>query len=114
MSFCRETIRIINGYMKKNNLDFELQSKVRRYLEYTMKNESNIEEKNSIMNKLTKSLRTEVLLQSNGKFIEDNSFFNILSNKSKEKVILSLKELRFSPEEFVYNVSCFNFFKNKF
>ena len=102
--FFRETIRIINGFMKKHSLDFELQSRVRRYLEYTLKNESNIEEKNTILNKLTKSLRVEVLLQANGKFITNNKFFNVFSNETKEKIILSLKELRYSPEEYVYRV----------
>ena len=90
--------------MKKNNLDFELQSRVRRYLEYTMKNESNMGEKNEILNKLTKSLRTEVLLQANRKFIEENGFFRMFSEKCKERIILSLKELRLSPEEYIYQV----------
>ena len=63
--------------MGKNDLHFELQSRVRRYLEYTLKNESNIEEKNMILNKLTKSLREEVLLQSNGKFVKENRFLII-------------------------------------
>ena len=92
--------------MKKQNLDFELQSRVRRYLEYTMKNESNLEEEQKILLKLTKSLKNEVLMESFGKYIENIPFFKI--NFSKEtigNIVLSLKELRFSPEEFIYRVN---------
>ena len=90
--------------MGKHDLDFQLQSRVRRYLEYTSKNESKIDEKDMILNKLTKSLREEVLLQSNGKFVQENRFFNNFSHQTKEKIILSLKEIRFSPEEYVFYV----------
>lgn len=106
----RETVRVINSYMKKKNLDFELQSRVRRYLEYTMKNESNLEEEQKILLKLTKSLKNEVLLESFGKYIENIPFFkNNFSKETIENIVLSLKELRFSPEEFIYRViSIFN------
>ncbi len=91
--------------MKKQNLDFELQSRVRRYLEYTMKNESNLEEEQRILLKLTKSLKNEVLMESFGKYIENIKFFkNNFSKETIENIVLSLKELRFSPEEFIYRV----------
>ena len=91
--------------MKKKNLDFELQSRVRRYLEYTLKNESNLEEEQKILLKLTKSLKNEVLLESFGKYIENIPFFkNNFSKETIENIVLSLKELRFSPEEFIYRV----------
>ena len=92
--------------MKKQNLDFELQSRVRRYLEYTMKNESNLEEEQKILLKLTKSLKNEVLMESFGKYIENIPFFkNNFSKETIGNIVLSLKELRFSPEEFIYRVN---------
>lgn len=101
----KETIRIINGYMKKQDVNFELQSRVRKYLEYTMNNESYSEEENLILNKLTKSLKKEVLLESYGKFIEDLPLFKEnFSKETKEKMVFALKTLSYSPEEFVYHV----------
>ena len=90
--------------MKKKNLGFELQSRVRKYLEYTMKNEDNMENKDKILNKLTKSLKSEVLFESYGKYIHSNKFFNNFSIKTKEKIILSLKETKYSPEEYIHSV----------
>jgi len=108
--FCREMIRIINSYMKKNDLRFELQSRVRRYLEYTMKNEDNEEGLMNILNKLTKSLKSEVLFDSYGKYIDENQFFKRFSAKTKEKLILSISEVKFSPEEIIYQVNIIQLF----
>ena len=90
--------------MNKNNLEFELQSRVRRYLEYTMKNENNLEQMKGILNKLTKSLRNEVLFQSYGRFIKENKFFGNFSIKTQEKIVVSLKEVKLSPEEHIHSV----------
>ena len=89
----RETFRIINGYMSKKNLNFELKSRVRRYLEYKMKNESNSDMNacNEILLKLSKKLRNEVNLESFSKYIENIPFFkNNFSQSTLEKLILSL------------------------
>ena len=91
--------------MKKNDLNFELQSRVRRYLEFISKNESDAAEKQTILNKLTKSLKREVLLEANGKLIKDNFFFKNFTKEFQEEVTLCLKELRLSPEEYVFKVS---------
>ncbi len=102
--------------MRNKNVNFELQSRVRRYLEYTMKNESNLEEEQKILLKLTKSLKNEVLMESFGKYIENIPFFRDNFSKSTiEQLSLSLKELSFSPEEIIYKVyfkktSIFNLF----
>ena len=91
--------------MKKNDLGFELQSRVRMYLEYTLKNEDNEEGLKNILNKLTKSLRSEVLYESYGRYINENDFFKRFSGKTKEKIILSISEVKFSPEEIIYKVN---------
>lgn len=91
--------------MKKNALDFELQSRVRRYLEYTMINESNLEDEKKILFKLTKSLRKEVLIEAFGKYVSRIPFFmRNFSQECRENLVLALKELRFSPEEIIYQV----------
>ena len=111
----RETFRIINGYMSKNNLNFELKSRVRRYLEFKMENEKNLDSESCehILNKLTKKMKDEVLLESFEKYIQNIPFFNDNFSKSTlEKLSLSLKELSFSPKEIIFqvNIYFFNFY----
>ena len=99
--------------MKKNNLGFELQSRVRRYLEYTIKNENNNEQMDGILNKLTKSLKNELILQSYQKYIQNSKFFKNFSFKTQEKIVLSLKELKLSPEESIHYVLLNKIFQSK-
>ena len=99
--------------MKKNNLGFELQSRVRRYLEYTIKNENNNEQMDGILCKLTKSLKSELILQSYQKYIQNSQFFKNFSSKTQEKIVLSLKELKLSPEESIHYVLLNKIFPSK-
>ena len=102
--------------MSKNNLNFELKSRVRRYLEFKMENESNLDSESceAILKKLTKKMKDEVLLESFGNYIENIPFFKDNFSKSTlEKLSLSLKELSFSPEEIIYQVKTFFFFLKK-
>lgn len=96
--------------MSKKNLNFELKSRVRRYLEYKMKNENNSDVKacNEILNKLSENLKNEVTLESFSKYIENIPFFkNNFSQSTLEKLVFSLKEINFSPEEIIYKVFLF-------
>ena len=92
--------------MRKHNVSFELQSRVRKYLEYTLKNQvSNSDGENNILNKLNSSLKKELLIESLGKFIKQIPFFkNNFSNDSIENLAFCLKKLQLSPEEFLYRV----------
>ena len=63
-------MRIINGYMTNYKVNFELQSRVRNYLEYTLKSQSHSEGENVIFKKLNKSLKKELLMESLGKLIK--------------------------------------------
>lgn len=96
--------------MSKNNLNFELKSRVRRYLEFKMENESNLEVKacNEILNKLNRNLREEVLVEAVGKYIENIPFFSQnFSKNTNKKLAFTLKELSFSPEEIIYKVTLY-------
>lgn len=61
--------------MSKNNINFGLQSKVRKYLEYTLKNESNQDEERGVLMKLSTSLRNELVMESSGKILKSIPFF---------------------------------------
>ena len=91
--------------MTRHKVDFEIQSRVRKYLEYTLKNESNSEEENLILSKLNKSLKEELLMESIGKFIKGISFFkDNFSQDTIEKLVFSLKKVQLSPEEMLFRV----------
>ena len=92
--------------MKTHNISFELQSRVRKSLEYTLKNEaSNSDQDNIIMNKLNSSLKNELLIESLGKIIKEIPFFkNNFSNSTIESLVFTLKKIQLSPEEFLYKV----------
>ena len=99
--------------MNSKNINFELQGRVRKYLEYIMHKETNIEKENEILNKLTMALKREVILESNGKLIYEIPLFNKnFSAKTLEQLAFSLKQIRYSPEEYIYHVF-YNFFQIK-
>ena len=103
----RETVRIINSYMRSHNVSFELQSRVRKYLEYTLKNEvTHSDGENNILNKLNTSLKKELLIESLGKIIKAVPFFkNNFSDNSIEQLVFRLKKMQLTPEEFLYRVN---------
>ena len=101
----RETISVINQFMKKKNIEFELQGRVRKYLEYTMDKERNSDKEVEILNKLTASLRNEVLLQSHGNILTKIPLFTKnFSAHTVQTLSFCMKKLKFSPEEYVYKV----------
>ena len=91
--------------MNEHDVDFELQIRVRKYLEYTLKNEANKAGESLIMGKLNKNLRTELLMESLGKLLNGIPFFkDNFTEKTISKLVFSLKKLQLSPEEFLYTV----------
>ena len=92
--------------MKRKNINFELQGRVRKCLEYMMQKESNSDEENIILKKLTNALKQELALESNGKMLHQIPFLK--SNFSRdfiEELSHSLKETKMSPEEVLYQVT---------
>lgn len=105
-AFFRENTSVINDLMKREKIDFELQGRVRKYLEYIMDSEKNAEKQGQLLNKLTANLKREVLVQTNSKFLFAIPLFaNNFTSSTIEDLSLIMKKLRFSPEESVYTVS---------
>ena len=91
--------------MNEYDVGFELQSRVRKYLEYTLKNESHSVGENIIIQKLNKSLKKELLMDSLGKLLQGAKFFkNNFSQQTLENLVFAMKKIQLSPEEFLYNV----------
>ena len=64
--------------MKYHNIGFDLKMKVRNYLEYIWQEESlqNLKETNEVINKLSHSLKNELLLHANGVVLRDIPMLN--------------------------------------
>lgn len=75
-----------------------------------MDKERNSDKEMEILNKLTASLRNEVLLQSNGNILAQIPFFTKnFSAQTVQALSFTMKKVMFSPEEYVYRVNNFHF-----
>ena len=91
--------------MHEKNINFELQGRVRKYLEYLNHNEINSEKIEQIFKKLTHSLRKEVLFESNGVALHNITFFTTnFSGDFLEELAISMKQAKYSPEETIFKV----------
>ena len=100
----KKMMNTINGYMKFKNIDFDLKIKVRNYLEYIWQAEKmqNISATQEIINRLSKSLKEEVLLMANT-LDEIPWLRKNFSEESVRKIICEMKEINFTPEDVIYN-----------
>lgn len=91
--------------MQDKNIDFELQSRVRKYLEYVIKKDVNDDQENEILGKLNKALRNEVILQSRGTTLYQSPLFkDNFSKNTLDSLSLKLKRMTVGPEEILYKV----------
>lgn len=92
--------------MRENSINFELQGKVRKYLEHLMIKESNSEKEQEIFKKLTHSLKKELMLNSNGKLLAQIPFFtNNFCEETIEDLSFCLQKNRYSPEEYLFEIN---------
>jgi len=96
---------LINGYMKQKNISFELQMRIRKYIQFIWQEEkthSNLET-SRVIDKLSKSLRQELLLQANGVILRDLPMFNLnFSEETLKKIVYTMKEVSFIPGDPIY------------
>ena len=98
----------MNGYMNRNNICFELQGRVRKYLEYIFKKQNNDKKENEILDKLNKSLKKEVLMEVYGKILfKTPKFTDNFSTETLQNLALFTRPLTFSPEEYIYKVKTY-------
>ena len=101
----RESLNIMNQYMRHNNIEFELQGRVRKYIEYMSHKESNHIKENEILNKFTPALKKELIFEAYAKYLYQIPLFaKNFSPQLIEQLAFNIKELRFSPEEYIFHV----------
>ena len=100
-----QKINVINHFMIRKKIDWDLQRRIREYLRFLWKEENtqNIDEELKIINFLSNSLKEELYIEAYGSILKKESiFFANFSEKSLRKVVSKIKEVRFFPEEQVF------------
>ena len=95
----------INEYMINKNINIDLRIRIQKYLEYVWKEESfqSPEEQSLIINKLSSSLKEELLLEANGTPLKNISFFRSnFSENTLRKLAYTMQEIRCNPGEIIF------------
>lgn len=104
-------MKVLNAMMRKKNLTWELQNKVRNYYK-SLKNEENDETLNQerdVFKKLSKELQKEVILNSNAQIMKQSKVFcNNFTEDFLQKICFYLKPLNFGPEELIFDENSTN------
>ena len=91
--------------MSRKKISSNLQLKIRQYLRFIWQEEltQNAEFENSIVDKLSKSLKEELYLEANGSILNRYSmFFANFSEKMLRSLMYQMKEVRFNPEDLIF------------
>lgn len=101
----REKMRLLTKYMKEKGLSKEIQSKIRKYLEFYMDKENTMKtEGDNILQLLSFNLKEEVIKEVNAKILGDTYMFE--SNFRKKFLYIISKDLiekALTPDELVYS-----------
>ena len=98
--------------MEKKNIDYNLQMKIREYLRFFWQEEmtQNVETENQIIDKLSKSLKSELIFESYGQLLKNSPlFFANFSEKLLGELMYEIKEVRNIPEDSIFKVDFNNF-----
>ena len=104
-----ENMKTVDSYMKRKNISQNLKIKVKKYLEFLWNSQNkNLEKEEEILGKLPLSLRNEILLQSNVKFLKEFQIFTgNFSQETIEFMALNFKPIHFSPADLIYSQESF-------
>ena len=106
-NFYRKNIRIMEKFLKFQNVPSELKSRTIKYLEFAWKSEhQNAEKEKLLLERLPDSLKKEILYEANRRNL---SQFKVLAANFSEELLNSLASLiqneHFSPKEIIYTVN---------
>ena len=102
----KHNINIINQFMKRKNVNPDLQMRVREYLRFIWKEEKaqNLDEETHIINVLSGNLKEELLLEAYGEILRKYPvFYANFSEKALKKTVSHIKDCKYIPEETIYD-----------
>lgn len=102
----RENIKVINRYMRRKNIEYDVQVKVRKYLNFVYDQHSaNAEKEHELIEKLSNTLREEVLIRANGNILKMMPLFRKnFSESTLRKLVFTMNNVSFYPEEIIFQV----------
>lgn len=106
----KQNIVAITNYMERKNVNRNLQMKIREYLRYIWIEEYTQEEKleNEIIEKLPKSLKDELILETKGYLLNEFPlFFANFTEIALKELMYCMEEVHFSPEDVIFSVFFF-------
>ncbi|KAL4492400.1 hypothetical protein ABPG72_005535 [Tetrahymena utriculariae] len=101
----QKELRLINSYMETKNVNRELQTRIRNYLEYMHREEKqlNLEETKGVIEKLSSQLKVELVKEVNIQYIAVFHILNkIFSQKIQEKSLFIMNDIKFTPGEVIF------------
>ena len=93
--------------MEKKNIEHNLQMKIREYLRFIWQEEmtQNADIENEIIDKLSNSLKSELIFESYGQVLKKSPlFFANFSEKFLGELMYEIKEVRNIPEDSIFKV----------
>ena len=99
--------------MEKKKIDYNLQMKIREYLRFIWQEENtqNADIENEIIDKLSNSLKSELMFESYGQVLKKSPlFFANFSEKFLGELMYEIKEVRNIPEDSIFTVYFLFFF----
>ncbi|CAD8121488.1 unnamed protein product [Paramecium sonneborni] len=103
-----KTVSLINKFMVKNKIQYDLQTKIRSYLEYIWKEEQeqNDDEVGDIVSKLSKQLQEELRFQLRGNILRRCKIMVKTFSESLVKHLLQyMEEQSYSPDERIISLN---------
>ncbi|CAK73868.1 unnamed protein product (macronuclear) [Paramecium tetraurelia] len=103
-----ESMNLMNSFMSMNNIDFNLQVRIRNYLDYICKAEQSMIDENvsSIINKLSERLQAELKYQLRASILESCDFIKKnFSLKFQQALVPFMQEINTIPEERVVEMN---------
>ncbi|KAL4481767.1 hypothetical protein ABPG74_007856 [Tetrahymena malaccensis] len=98
----RQNMQIIHDFMRVESVDSGLRAKVSNYLQYYYKetNEVQKSQEHRIISQLSEQLKTDLMKEVKGKYLQNIPF--IQQMESKSKLISIMNEILFSPGEYIF------------
>jgi len=102
----KKDLRIINKFMDNKNIGYDLQMKIRKYFYFMHEHKvANSQMENDVIGKLSKSMKEEVMIKAYGEILHSTPLFaQNFSQDTMRKLILSMRKLKFYPEEAINKV----------
>ncbi|CAD8105986.1 unnamed protein product [Paramecium primaurelia] len=105
----RKKVQTINTYMQNKKISYELQFKIREYLNYywSCNQQEETQEEKQIINQLSENLRENLQFEANSMILNNCPLFkNYFSEQLKKKLVKKIKSIVVQPE----NIIDFNHF----